>query len=248
MRRTFVYIISLFPFLFCSIIKVNAQDTISIPLKIKIGLEVSGPAIYLSEKNTFSAEGYISADLNEKIAPVLGAGYIDYKYSQYNYEYKNKGYFLRTGADFNLLKPEKAIGKYWAGIGLRYGISRFNFEIPSIQHDNYWGPNTFSIPQTTNWAHFIEASPGVRAEVFNNFSIGWTVSIRMLLYSGAGDDLRPIYIPGFGNGEKSFSTGISYFMVWNIPYKKRRVIIPIEEPEEPDEEDNMNPQENNGFR
>ena len=248
MRRTYVYIISLLPFLISSMTKVNAQDTIFIPLKVKVGLEVSGPAIYLSEKNTFSTEGYISADINEKLSPVLGAGFLNYNYSQYNYEYKNKGFFVRTGADFNLLKPEKSMGKYWAGIGLRYGISLFNSEVPSNQYENYWGSNSFSIAQQTNWAHFIEASPGVRAEVFKNFSIGWTISIRMLLYTGTSKDLRPIYIPGFGNGEKSFSTGINYFMVWNIPYKKKRVIIPIEEPDEPEEQENINNSGNTGVR
>jgi hypothetical protein len=47
----------------------------------------------------------------------------------------------------------------------------------------------------------------------------------MLLYSGTGKDLRPVNFPGFGNGTKTFSTGISYYIVWNIPYKKINAII-----------------------
>jgi hypothetical protein len=209
-----------------------AQDTILIPLKIKVGLEVSGPAIYFSEKKNLNAEGYISVDLNEKRSVVLGAGYLNYKYSQYNYNYLNKGFFVRTGIDFNLLKPEKSMGKYWAGIGLRYGLSVFTSEVPSFQQENYWGITSSSIARKTNWGHFIEASPGVRAEVFRNFSMGWTISLRMLLYTGTGKDLRPIYFPGFGNGGKTFSTGLSYFIVWNIPYKKINVILKKEVPEE----------------
>ena len=100
----------------------------------------------------------------------------------------------------------------------------------------------------TNWAHFIEVSPGVRAEIFNNISVGWTVSIRMLLYSGSDKDLKPINIPGFGNGEKLVSTGINYFITWNIPYKKRRVIIPVEKPEDPDDEESNIASGNTGIR
>ena len=112
---------------------VSAQDTIPMPLKIKIGLEVSGPAIYYINKNILNEEGYISVDLDEKRSVILAAGYLNYKYSQYNYTYLNKGSFVRLGMDFNLLKPDKSLGKYWAGIGLRYGLSRFNSASPTLK-------------------------------------------------------------------------------------------------------------------
>lgn len=235
MRRTYAFFISLLLILFSSLHQVHAQDTILFPLKIKVGLEVSGPAIYFSNKDILNTEGYISADINEKISAVFGGGYLNYKYSQYNYEYYNKGIFVRAGTDINLLKSEKSMGKYWAGIGLRYGLSRFSSEVPSFQQENYWGTTTFSIAKKTNWGHFIEVSPGIRAEIFRNFSMGWTISLRMLLYTSTIKDLRPIYFPGFGSGGKSFSTGLNYFIVWNIPYKKIKVIIKKPVPEEPED-------------
>ena len=166
------------------------------------------------------------------MSATFGAGYLNFRYSQYNYNYLNTGIFIRAGVDFNLLKPDKSMGKYWGGIGLRYGISLFNSEVASFQRDNYWGTTISSIAPQTNWGHFIEVSPGVRAEIFRSFSIGWTISLRMLLYAGTGKDLRPIYLPGYGNGTKTISTGLNYFIVWNIPYKKINVIIKKEEPEE----------------
>lgn len=237
MKRISPYIISLLVILFSSVSQVHAQDTIDVPLKIKVGLEVSGPAIYYSDKNILNAEAYISADMNEKRSFIFGAGYLNYKYSQYNYSYTNNGFFVRTGFDFNLLKPEKAQGKYWVGIGLHYGLSRFTSEIPSFQKDNYWGTVSSSISKKTNWGHFIEATPGVRVDVFKNISIGWTISVRMLLYTGTGKDLRPLYFPGFGYGAKTFSTGLNYFIVWNIQYKRIKVILKKEVPEEPVEPD-----------
>ena len=117
MLKTSAYFISLFLFLgFCSI-GVHAQDTIPITLKVKIGLEVSGPAIYYTDKNILNAEGYVSVDLNEKRSAFLALGYLNYKYSQYNYDYLNKGTFMKIGMDFNLLKADKSQGKYFAGIG-----------------------------------------------------------------------------------------------------------------------------------
>jgi hypothetical protein len=91
---------------------------------------------------------------------------------------------------------------------------------------------------------FLEVSPGVRAEVFNNFSIGWTISVKMSFLSTTSKDLRPIYVPGFGNSSKILSAGMSYFISWNIPYKKIRVIIRKEEPEETEDTGNTGTQGN----
>ena len=93
MRRISVYIISLMLIGFSSARHLCAQDTLDIPLKIKLNLEVSGPVIYLIDDTLFKTEGYISVDRNEKRSYVLGAGYVDYKYSQYNYMYRAEGIF-----------------------------------------------------------------------------------------------------------------------------------------------------------
>lgn len=231
MERTFVYIISLFLISAAGLVK--AQDTILFPLKIKAGIELSGPVIYFTNKSNLSAEGYLSVDINEKTALVLAAGYLDYKYSQYNYNYLNKGIFLRVGTDINLRKPEVFSDKYWAGIGIRYGLSIFSSETPSFKEENYWGTIYSSVSPSTSSAHFLEVTPGLRTEIFKNFSIGWSVSLRLLLYNSSEKNTRPIYIPGFGRGDKSLSTGIGYFMVWSIPYKKIKYFVKPEAPEIP---------------
>ena len=235
MLRTSGLFISLLFFMTCSFIRVQAQDTIPMPLKINIGLELSGPAIYYSDKNIQNTEASISVDLDEKRSAFFSAGHLNYKYSQYNYFYLNKGSFVRIGMDFNMLKPDKSLGKYWLGIGLRYGLSRFNSATPTLFKSNYWGTTTYSLPNNTYWGHFVEVSPGVRAEIFKYFSIGWAVSLRALLYTGTGKDLKPVYFPGFGNGTKTISTAMSYYIVLNIPYKRINAIIKKEAPEENDD-------------
>lgn len=249
MIRIYRYIIS---FLFTLILLSDAliaqeqateeiPDTVTVPLKIRTGVEVSGPVIYLTGKKILNAEGYVSVDLNEKLGVYFGTGYSDYKYSQYNYDYLNKGIFFRTGIDINFLKPQVVMGKYWAGMGIRYGISFFTSETSTLTHENYWGKTITSLSPETGMGHFLELSPGFRAELFNNFSIGWSLSLRRLLYPGTKKDIRPLYIPGFGSAGESFSAGIGYFITWNIPFKKIRVVIKPEEPEEPLEEDELSP-------
>lgn len=243
MWRTCGYSISLLVFFLAG--DICAQDTIEFPLKIRVGFDISGPGIYFSDKNNLSLEGFISYDRNEKMALVLGGGYLDYRFSQYNYDYRCTGIFIRTGVDFNLLKPVVSAGRHQAGLGLNYGLSFFNPETSSFQHENYWGKVTSSIPKKTSLGHFLEVAPGVKAELFKNVSIGWTIRLRILISGGGGKDLRPIYFPGFGNGAKTVNAGFNYFITWNIQYKKIRVISkpePVEEPEETEEELNLQQQ------
>jgi hypothetical protein len=243
MRRICVYIFSILALIISSSPEAKSQDTLFIPMKINAGIEVIGPVNYFINNSKLSAEGYVSVDLNQKWAAALNAGYLDYQYSQYNYSYLSKGFFIRAGGDFNMLKPKKSLGIYWGGLSLRYGLSRFEWEVPELSQTNYWGESASSIPANTKWGHFIEASPGMRAQIFRNFSMGWSINLRMLLYTGNYNGIKPIYFPGFGNAEKRISTGFSYFLVWHIPYKKTRVIIPKEEPQE-EEDTEENPDQN----
>lgn len=243
--RTSRYIISLAIFLSGFTSLIFGQDTIPVTLKIKVGLEVSGPVIYYTDKNIRNTEGYLSVDLNEKRSAFVALGFLNYKYSQYNYLYLNKGSYLKAGMDFNLLKPDKSQSKYFLGVGLRYGLSMFNSETPSFEQTNYWGTVGSSLPAKTYWGHFLEFSPGVRAEILKNFSVGWSISIKKLLYTSTGSNLKPVYFPGYGDGAKSVTAGMSYYLVWNIPYRKIKAIIKKEVPEEPEDNTETRPDSQN---
>jgi hypothetical protein len=240
MKKISVYIISLAAALISLPVigqkTVQPIDSVDVPLKVRAGLEISGPVIYLTDKSIMNLEVSVTGDINEKMSVYLGGGYSDYRYSQYNYSFFTKGTFYKAGLDFNLLRPEMSEGKYWAGIGFHYGLSRFTYETPTLKHDNYWGSVSTSLPEQTNWAHYLEVSGGFKAEVFRNFSIGWLVNIRKLLYTGAAEDLRPIYYPGYGAGGRSLTYGLTYFISYNFPFKKIRVAIKPDPVEEPDED------------
>ncbi len=185
MRKIYAYFISIQ--LLVSWSGIHGQelpDTVEIPLKIRAGIEVTGPVLYSFNRDNLSMEGYLSADLNEKISVFLGGGYSDFRYSQYNYSFHNNGIYLKAGPDFNLMKPDKSAGKYWAGIGIHYGLSLYTTEVPSFEYENYWGTVTSSIGQKKYTGHFIEAAPGFRADIFKYFTIGWSVTLRKLISSG----------------------------------------------------------------
>jgi hypothetical protein len=57
--------------------------------------------------------------------------------------------------------------------------------------------------------------------------------------------MKSINIPGFGDGTKRFSTGLSYFVVWNIPFKTINAILKKEVKEEPEDNNDTNPNNTN---
>jgi hypothetical protein len=240
MSKISAYIISISLIFSCLSTSVKAQDTIPVQLKVRIGAEVSGPVTYAIDKKVFSTEAYVNVDLNEIRSVFFSAGYTDYSYGQYNYSFKGKGSFLRAGLDFNLLKPDKAQSKYWIGIGLHYGLSRYSAGAPFLERTNYWGTTASEVPTGKYWGHFLEFVPGVRTEIFNHVSIGWSVSIRMLVKSGTGSDIRPLSIPGFGDGSKTITSGMNYFLVWSIPYKKINAVIKKPAPDTEEDDTNSN--------
>lgn len=217
MKRISVYSISILIVIF--VLPASAQDSLRVPLNFRIAADVFGPAYYLINKDNLTVEGYAAYEFTTKRSAVLEGGYQNFRYSQYNYDYHSKGIFLRAGLDFNLLDPYLAQGKYYAGIGLRYGLSIFNQDVPLYEHENYWGTGTGSISSSNHVAHFVEVNPGIRTEIFKNVTIGWNIRLRILLYAGTTKDMKAVSIPGFGNGTKSFSPGMNYYIVFNIPYR-----------------------------
>ena len=210
--------------------KLQAQDTIMFPLKLRVGFDVVGASKYFYEKERANLEFFLSADLDEKKSAVFFAGVTDYVYPRYRdatfimYNLNTKGFYTKIGVDFNMLHPTKAAGKYFVGVGFRYGISNYSYGVSDIHFENYWGRYRASIPQKNTWGHFIEVAPTTRVEITKNLSLGWAGNIRKLISSGIGKGMKPVYIPGHGDGSKSFGFALNYFIIWNIPYKEKRVI------------------------
>jgi len=59
--------------------------------------------------------------------------------------------------------------------------------------------------------------------------------MRLLISSGAGKDLNPMWMPGYGDATSGMTTGAEYYVSFSIPYKKIRVIIKPKREEEDEE-------------
>lgn len=216
MRKIFALFSSL---LLLTTVYVYSQnvDTVKADNSISIGIDLLGPLSYSLGEDVYNFDGFISYRLNYKYFLVAEAAFGSFSYEQYNYSYSSQGFTLRFGTDISMLKPDKFRINHFTGIGLRYGVSVFNQEIPVIIMDNYWGPINTSVEKNHSHAHYLEALGGVRAEIIKNISIGWSVRLRMLLFHSGKDQPVPVYIPGMGETEKTFASTVNYHIIFRFP-------------------------------
>jgi hypothetical protein len=232
-KRTCICFISLFLLIGSRAV---SQDTVTVPLHIRAGFDISGPILHLLNNDIRSYGVLASLDLNQALSLDAGLRYTSFSSVEYNYDYSSQGTSLVIGAGYNFMKPKTARGKYYAGIGLRYGLSFYSQEASGIKYTNAWGEGESSMPLASYTGHFLEITPGVRTELFKGVTMGWNVYMRLLISAGAGEDLKPMWMPGYGDATKGMRTGAEYYISFSIPYKKIKVIIKPKREEEEDEE------------
>ena len=142
----------------------------------------------------------------------------------------SKGTYLKVGFDYNMyenwLDMENIIS-----VGLRYGLSSFSQELNSYKIYNshpYWG----ELPAVTTSEQFnglsaswIEVVTGLKAKMFNNVFVGFSVQLKTLVTNKKPDGFDNLYIPGFNrtyNG--NFGIGFNYSISYFIPLYKKKVV------------------------
>jgi hypothetical protein len=142
--------------------------------------------------------------------------------------FTTKGTYFKVGFDFNSfenwLDMENMIY-----VGMRYGISSFSQTLNSYktyEPTNYYGENTVISGVKFNGltASWIEIIGGVKAELFSNLYLGFSLRLNYLVSNKKPNNFDNLYIPGFNRTyDGKFGTGINYTLSYFIPiYKKNK--------------------------
>jgi len=227
-----------------------SQDTVTVPLQIRAGFDISGPLLKLVDNDLISYGVLGSVDINSAVAVAAGFRYTTFNSSTPLYDFSGRGLSFTVGPDYNFIKADVAKGRYYAGIGMRYGLSFYREETPMISYTNKWGTGEAFVPAASHTGHFLEITPGVRAELFPGLTIGWNLYMRLLISAGAGKDLKPVWMPGYGAGTSGMTTGAEYFISLSIPYKKIKVFIKprVQQTEDEEETEGQTTQTGTGNR
>ncbi|MFV8346695.1 DUF6048 family protein [Flavobacterium sp. ZB4P13] len=143
--------------------------------------------------------------------------------------FTTKGSYLKAGFDYNAyenwLDMENIIS-----IGMRYGFSTFNQQLNSyrIYNANPYFGEVPVIPSGQKFdgltASWIEVVAAVKAKVFNNVFMGFSLRLNRLITNKEPENFSNLYIPGFNRTyDGDFGVGFNYTVTYFVPIYKKKV-------------------------
>ena len=144
-----------------------------------------------------------------------------------HFSFNSKGTYIKAGFDYNLYEN-------WLGmqnmtyVGLRYGVSTFSktlYDYTIYNRNQYFSPSPNYISNEKFdglSAQWLEVVGGIKAEVFTNLYLGFSVRLNYLVSASKPDNFESLYIPGYNRtyGGK-FGFGLNYTVSYFLPlYKK----------------------------
>ena len=203
-----------------STVKENKPVTLQPGRQLSVGFDVMGPVINNLVTNRYGLEGAIDYYLKNEYYAVLegGAGRSEVNYTDLKYTTNN--FFVRAGFNKNILTRESNHDWDMMFAGLRAGFASVNrSEADYVVADSLWGINEGISAARSFPALWLELNLGMRVELYKGIMAGWNVRSKFIMNGKSFRDLQPLYISGFGRGDKNavfdFNLYLSYAIRWN---------------------------------
>jgi hypothetical protein len=212
-------------------------DTIAVvPVKterygIRIGADLHrlGRSVY--EDGFTGFEVVADYRLTKRVYAAGELGTVDFTVDDPQINFTTKGSYFKIGFDYNTyenwLDMENMIY-----VGVRYGFASFSQNLNSYtiyDKSSYFDdvtlyPNRGYSGLTAHWGEIVG---GIKAEIFDNLYLGFSVRLNMLITDTKPDDFDNLYIPGFNRTyEGSFGVGFNYTVSYFIPFYKKKAEQP----------------------
>ena len=218
----------------CVSIQMSAQDTIKkYPERygLRVGVDLHRLAKSFYDDNYKGLEVEAAYRLTKKFYIAGEIGNEEKTVDDDRFNFTASGTYFKAGFDFNSyenwLDMENLIH-----IGLRYGVSTFSQQLNSYKiYDptNFYGVNTVYPNQKFSGlnASWIEVVGGVKAKMFNNVYLGFSLRLNYLVSNKRPENFDNLYIPGFNRTyDGKFGAGFDYTLSYFIPiYKKNKTTI-----------------------
>lgn len=201
---------------------------------IYIGADLYGAGGKLFGSDFLSSEVGISVNLKNKFIPTVEVGYgTTDAWNDNGIHYKSSAPFFRFGIDYNTMSKKKEKNSFLY-VGLRYGMSSFNYDVSSLSisdpllggeignpnfKDPIWGGESTpfrytGLKATMQW---FELVGGIKVQVYKNFYMGWALRMKYKTSVSLNEHANPWYVPGYGKF-KSSNMGVTYSLIYKLPY------------------------------
>ncbi len=206
------------------------QEKVKIPYPPKkrgtsLTLDLMQFAIPFIDDSRYVGSVGIRTNFKKRMFLVGEAGFEHINFDKDVYEYHSNGMYTKLGFDYDIFIVDEPGNNDNILIGLRYGFAWQNHESPRATIiDDYWGSYDTSISNYSVTSHWLEASVGLRTQLFNNFYMSWYIAVKKRLYVHNDELLEPYKIPGYGTYSNYLNLGFAFQVEYLVPWgnKKRR--------------------------
>lgn len=192
------------------------------PSAIRIGGNISGLIKNVIDNNFNKIEGQTDIDFHNFFF-VVDFGYEKNLFSSGNYNYENKGNYYRIGVQANIQPYNLNRNVFF--FGLRYARSQFEDNLNFINFTDKFGNAQFSLSNDNLKAKWFELNTGLKVKIIKQFYFGYTIHFKFIQSFSGNGELIPKNIPGFGKSDKKSTFGFSYYISYNIPFRKKDIPV-----------------------
>ena len=162
-------------------------------------------------------EGSLKVGFFSPFYPVaeVGIGCSNAKSEETDLKYKTHSPYFRLGCDYNFSHRSTFPGRIIAGV--RYGFSRFNFDVRStdIKDPIYGNDVSFSVSSAKSTIHWAEVVAGLETRIVGPLSLGWTFRYKIRIAEKVPSVGHAWYVPGYGRND-SHALGGTFNLILNL--------------------------------
>ncbi len=172
----------------------------------------------------FAADYYLHKELYGVVEGGLGNASVNYT-GPVNLKYNSNNSFVRGGINRCILTRQSVDDWDAVFIGARLGVGFINRTKASYKVvDSIWGNTAEGTTPAQNFTgYWFELTGGMRMELVKHFFIGYLVRGKFLLNTSAFQDLAPVYVAGYGRGDKNAVFDFNFYLTYAIRWKRHNL-------------------------
>jgi Domain of unknown function (DUF6048) len=194
--------------------------------QLSFGIDLVRPVLnhYATDRfgYEFAADYYLRNEFYAVAEGGWGGSTVDYV----DLKYTTTNDFFRLGFNKSILGRDGWRDWDMMFFGLRAGyadVKRSDAGFSVV--DSLWGTTSgLNAPGKTFPVLWMEITGGMRVELAKGLSAGWTIRGKFLLNGKSFSDLAPLYIAGYGKGDKNANFDFNVYLSYAIRWKRKSII------------------------
>jgi hypothetical protein len=178
-------------------------------------------AVYSDRQDAgFAVDYYLRKEVYLVAEGGWGGSEVNYDFLKYN----TKNNYVTFGINKSLLKRTSSKDWDMAFMGVRLGFADIQRSSANYQiTDTLWSNQIISksLPGENLLGYWVEVTGGMRVELAKHFFLGWTIRGRFLMSASAFSQLAPLYIAGYGTGDKNSVFDFNFYATYAIRWNRK---------------------------